>query len=120
MDSAHNIIEVREEDIPEHDVLCGGFPCQAFSTAGHKKGFEDTRGTLFFEIARILKYHKTKYIILENVKNLLGHDNGNTWKVIKNTLIDLGYILTEEPIVMSPNYLGVPQLRERVFILFLS
>lgn len=117
MDSAHNIIEVREEDIPEHDVLCGGFPCQAFSTAGHKKGFEDTRGTLFFEIARILKYHKTKYIILENVKNLLGHDNGNTWKVIKNTLIDLGYILTEEPIVMSPNYLGVPQLRERVFIL---
>lgn len=117
MDSAHNIIEVNEEDIPEHDVLCGGFPCQAFSTAGHKKGFEDTRGTLFFEIARILKYHKTKYIILENVKNLLGHDNGNTWRVIKNTLIDLGYILTEEPIVMSPNYLGVPQLRERVFIL---
>lgn len=117
MDSNCNIRDVKEEDIPEHDVLCGGFPCQAFSTAGHKKGFEDTRGTLFFEIARILKYHKTKYIILENVKNLLGHDNGNTWKVIKNTLLELGYILTEEPIVMSPNYLGVPQLRERVFIL---
>ncbi len=117
MDSNFNIRDVKEEDIPEHDVLCGGFPCQAFSTAGHKKGFEDTRGTLFFEIARILKYHKTKYIILENVKNLVGHDNGNTWKVIKNTLIELGYILTEEPLLMSPNYLGVPQLRERVFIL---
>lgn len=117
MDSNFNIRDVKEEDIPEHDVLCGGFPCQAFSTAGHKKGFEDTRGTLFFEIARILKYHKTKYIILENVKNLVGHDNGNTWKVIRNTLIELGYILTEEPLLMSPNYLGVPQLRERVFIL---
>lgn len=117
MDSGCNIREVDEKDIPVHDVLCAGFPCQAFSTAGHKKGFEDTRGTLFFEIARILKYHKTKYIILENVKNLLGHDNGNTWKVIKNTLLELGYILTEEPIVMSPNHLGVPQLRERVFIL---
>ena len=117
MDSNFNIRDVKEEDIPEHDVLCGGFPCQAFSTAGHKKGFEDTRGTLFFEIARILKYHKTKYIILENVKNLVSHDNGNTWKVIRNTLIELGYILTEEPLLMSPNYLGVPQLRERVFIL---
>lgn len=117
MDSNYNIRDVKEEDIPEHDVLCGGFPCQAFSTAGHKKGFDDTRGTLFFEIARILKYHKTKYIILENVKNLVSHDNGNTWKVIKNTLIELGYILTEEPLLMSPNYLGVPQLRERVFIL---
>ena len=117
MDSNFNIRNVKEEDIPEHDVLCGGFPCQAFSTAGHKKGFKDTRGTLFFEIARILKYHKTKYIILENVKNLVGHDNGNTWQVIKNTLIELGYILTEEPLLMSPNYLGIPQLRERVFIL---
>lgn len=117
MDSYCNIRDVRVEDIPYHDVLCAGFPCQAFSTAGHKKGFEDTRGTLFFEIARILKYHKTKYIILENVKNLLGHDNGNTWNVIKNTLLELGYILAETPIVMSPNYLGIPQLRERVFIL---
>ncbi len=117
MDSNFNIRDVKEEDIPKHDVLCGGFPCQAFSTAGHKKGFDDTRGTLFFEIARILKYHKTKYIILENVKNLVGHDNGNTWKVIRNTLIELGYVLTEEPLLMSPNYLGVPQLRERVFIL---
>jgi DNA (cytosine-5)-methyltransferase 1 len=65
IDSAHNIRDVKEEDIPQHDVLCGGFPCQAFSNAGHKRGFEDTRGTLFFEIARILKYHKTRFIILE-------------------------------------------------------
>lgn len=117
MDSNFNIRDVKEKSIPSHDVLCAGFPCQAFSTAGHKKGFDDTRGTLFFEIARILKYHKTKYIILENVKNLVGHDNGNTWRVIRNTLIDLDYILTEEPLLMSPNYLGIPQLRERVFIL---
>ena len=117
MDSDHNIRDVKEWDIPAHDVLCAGFPCQAFSNAGHKKGFDDTRGTLFFEIARILNYHKTKYIILENVKYLVRHDNGNTWQVIKNTLIELGYILTEEPLLMSPNYLGIPQLRERVFIL---
>lgn len=117
MDSNCNIRDISEEDIPKHDVLCAGFPCQAFSTAGHKKGFKDKRGILFFEIERILKYHKTKYIILENVKNLLNHDNGKTWRVIKNILIELGYILTETPLVMSPNYLGIPQLRERVFIL---
>lgn len=117
MDSNHNIRDIKEEDIPKHDVLCGGFPCQAFSNAGHKKGFEDTRGTLFFEIERILKYHKTKFIVLENVKHLLKHDNGNTWKVIKGKLDDLGYILPEEPIIMSPHYLGVPQNRERIFIL---
>ena len=117
IDSAHNICNVDEKDIPQHDVLCGGFPCQAFSNAGHKRGFEDTRGTLFFEIARILKYHKTRFIILENVKHLLGHDNGRTWEVIRDTLYELGYVLTEEPIVMSPHYIGVPQNRERVFIL---
>ena len=117
IDSAHNICETKEEDIPEHDVLCGGFPCQAFSVAGHRRGFDDTRGTLFFEIARILKYHKTRFIVLENVKNLVGHDNGNTWRVIHDTLRDLGYILTEKPIVTSPHYIGIPQNRERVFIL---
>ena len=79
MDSNCNIFDIREEDIPKHDVLCAGFPCQPFSNAGHKKGFTDTRGTLIFEIERILKYHKTKYIILENVKHLVKHDNGNTF-----------------------------------------
>ena len=113
-----NIRDVKEEDIPVHDVLCAGFPCQSFSKAGHQKGFEDeTRGTLFFEIIRILKYHKTPYIILENVRNLTSHDNGNTWNVIKNNLKELGYIITETPIIVSPHQFGVPQIRERVVIL---
>lgn len=118
MDSNVNIRDLNEQDIPKHDVLCAGFPCQAFSKAGHQKGFADeTRGTLFFEIVRILKYHKTPYIVLENVRNLTAHDNGNTWKVIKNSLKELGYIITEEPIIISPHQLGIPQLRERVVIL---
>ena len=113
-----NIRDIKEEDIPAHDVLCAGFPCQAFSKAGRQKGFEDTtRGTLFFEIVRILKYHKTPYIILENVRNLASHDNGNTWNVIKNSLKELGYVITETPIIVSPHQFGVPQIRERVVIL---
>ncbi len=118
MDSGINIRDIKEKDIPVHDVLCAGFPCQAFSKAGMQKGFEDeTRGTLFFEIVRILKYHKTPYIILENVRNLTSHDNGNTWNVIKNSLKELGYIITETPIIVSPHQIGVPQIRERVVIL---
>lgn len=118
IDAGINIRDIKEEDIPNHDVLCAGFPCQAFSKAGHQKGFEDeTRGTLFFEIVRILKYHKTPYIILENVRNLTSHDNGNTWNVIKNSLKELGYIITETPIIVSPHQFGVPQIRERVVIL---
>lgn len=118
IDSNVNIRDIKDEDIPEHDVLCAGFPCQAFSKAGHQKGFEDeTRGTLFFEIVRILKHCKTPYFILENVRNLTSHDNGNTWRVIKNSLKELGYVITEEPIIISPHQLGVPQLRERVVIL---
>ena len=113
-----NIRDVKEEDIEKHDVLCAGFPCQSFSKAGRQKGFEDTtRGTLFFEIVRILKYHKTPYIILENVRNLASHDNGNTWNIIKNSLKELGYIITENPIIVSPHQFGVPQIRERVVIL---
>lgn len=114
--SDFDITKVDAKDIPYHDVLCGGFPCQAFSKAGKQKGINDTRGTLFFDIARILEYHKTKYILLENVRNLISHDDGNTWKTIKKTLHDLGYRLTKEPIVLSPHQFGVPQLRERVFI----
>lgn len=116
MNSDCNIFNIDEKDIPKHDVLCAGFPCQPFSNAGNKKGFTDTRGTLFFEIERILKYHKTKYIILENVKHLVKHDDGNTFKVIKEHLIDLGYILTEKPIIISPHHIGIPQNRERIFI----
>lgn len=118
IDSNVNIRDIKDEDIPAHDVLCAGFPCQAFSKAGHQKGFEDeTRGTLFFEIVRILKHCKTPYFILENVRNLTAHDNGNTWRVIKNSLKELGYVITEDPIIISPHQLGVPQIRERVVIL---
>ncbi len=118
IDSDINVRDVKVEDIPKHDVLCGGFPCQAFSKAGKRKGFEDeTKGTLFFEIERILAYHKTKYIVLENVRNLVSHDHGNTWKTIYSHLKELGYRLTPEPLILSPHQLGVPQLRERVVIL---
>ena len=113
----HNVREVEAWDIPSHDVLCAGFPCQAFSKAGYQKGMSDTRGTLFFEIERILRYHKTKYIVLENVRNLVSHDNGNTWKTIHSHLKSIGYRLTPVPIIISPHQLGIPQLRERVVIL---
>lgn len=118
INSSHDITKTREEDIPKHDVLCAGFPCQAFSKAGQQLGFADkTKGTLFFEIVRILKYHKTPYIILENVRNLTSHDDGKTWTIIKNTLKEIGYIISEEPYIISPHQLGIPQLRERVIIL---
>ncbi|MBQ3087812.1 MAG: DNA cytosine methyltransferase [Clostridia bacterium] len=112
-----DIRTVAAESIPTHDVLCAGFPCQAFSKAGFQKGMSDTRGTLFFEIERILKYHKTKYIILENVRNLISHDKGNTWNTIHSHLKALGYRLTPIPIIISPHQFGIPQLRERVVIL---
>lgn len=113
-----DIKKIDEKDIPHHDVLCAGFPCQPFSKAGKQAGFEDeTKGTLFFDIERILKYHHTKYIILENVRNLVAHDNGNTWKTIHSHLVELGYRLTPKPLIVSPHYFGVPQLRERVVVL---
>ena len=118
IDSGVNIRDIKAEDIKKHDVLCAGFPCQAFSKAGYQKGFSDeTRGTLFFEIIRILEHHRPPYIILENVRNLTSHDGGNTWYVIKNSLKELGYVISEEPIIISPHQLGVPQIRERVVIL---
>ena len=116
INSAHDITTIKDEEIPNHDVLCAGFPCQAFSKAGKQLGFDDpTKGTLFFEIARILRAKKPKYIILENVRNLLSHDHHNTWKVIYQTLDEIGYNV--KAIVMSPHQLGIPQLRERVYIL---
>lgn len=117
IDANHNIREINAQEIPEHDVLCAGFPCQTFSKAGFQKGLNDTRGTLFFEIERILKHHKTKYIILENVRNLVSHDHGNTWRTIHSHLKELGYRLTPSPIIISPHQFGIPQLRERVVIL---
>lgn len=117
IDAANDITQVEAGDIPPHDVLCAGFPCQAFSKAGGQRGFHETRGTLFFDIERILRHHKTKYIVLENVRNLVSHDKGNTWVVIQDNLKALGYRLTEEPLIVSPHEFGIPQLRERVYIL---
>ncbi len=109
-----DITKISEEDIPDHDILVGGFPCQAFSQAGKKLGFEDTRGTLFFEIARILKEKRPKAFLLENVRNLLSHDHGHTFEVIKSTLIDLGYDVNL--LVYKAKDFGVPQNRERIYI----
>lgn len=118
MDAECDIRKVDAKKIPKHDVLCAGFPCQSFSKAGKRLGFSDeTKGTLFFEIERILAFHKTPYIILENVRNLVSHDKGNTWKVITSHLHELGYRLTKEPLILSPHQFGIPQLRERVIIL---
>ena len=102
--------------IPEQfDILCGGFPCQAFSIAGNQKGFQETRGTLFFDIAKIAEKHQPRVIFLENVKNLLTHDKGNTFEVIKNTLKDLGYEVYYK-VLNSMLHANVPQNRERIFI----
>ena len=113
-----DITKIEAADIPPHDVLCGGFPCQAFSKAGNRLGFDDpTKGTLFFDICRILKYHHPKYVLLENVRNLASHDHGKTWNVIHDKLEGLGYNLLTEPVIFSPHYLGIPQHRERVYIM---
>jgi len=86
-----DITKINEKDIPKHDILCGGFPCQAFSISGKQKGFEDTRGTLFFDIARIVNYHKPKILFLENVKNFARHDNGKTLEIVLNTLNEMNF-----------------------------
>ena len=109
-----DVTKIRTEDLPEFDLLVGGFPCQAFSVAGKRRGFNDTRGTLFFEIARILKDKKPKYFLLENVKGLLSHDKGRTFQTILRTLSELGYDVQWE-IFNSKNH-GVPQNRERIYI----
>lgn len=117
IDSNVNIRDLRSEEIPYHDVLCAGFPCQTFSKAGKQTGFNDeTKGTLFFEIERILLDKHPKYILLENVRNLASHDHGKTWKIITEHLKNAGYRLTEEPLILSPHQFGIPQLRERVII----
>ena len=109
-----DIKTVPTEEIPEHDLLVGGFPCQAFSVAGKRLGFDDTRGTLFFEIARILKDKQPKYFILENVKGLLSHNSGQTFRTIVSTLTELGYDIQWK--VLNSKDFGVPQNRERVYI----
>ena len=115
----HDIKEVTNEEFRKLrgkvDVICGGFPCQAFSIAGKQLGFEDTRGTLFYEIARATKEIKPRYLLLENVRNLLSHDKGKTFTRILKILDELGYDV-EWQVLNSKNF-GVPQNRERVFII---
>lgn len=110
-----DITTVPAEEIPDHELLVGGFPCQAFSIAGKRGGFEDTRGTLFFEIARIAKQKQPRLLLLENVKGLLSHDQGKTFGTILNTLSELGYDCEWQ--VLNSKDFGVPQNRERVFII---
>jgi len=110
-----DITKIKAEEIPSFDFLLAGFPCQPFSQAGLKKGFEDTRGTLFFDIARIIKHHRPSVVFLENVRNLGTHDKGNTLKVIKNTLENLGYKVFIQ--VLNAKDFGVPQNRARIYII---
>jgi DNA (cytosine-5)-methyltransferase 1 len=110
-----DITQIDEQDVPYHDILLAGFPCQPFSQAGLKKGFEDTRGTLFFDIARILKQKQPKAFLLENVKQLRGHDKGKTLEIILQTLKDIGYKNTQYTLLKARDF-GLPQNRERLYI----
>jgi len=112
---AGDITLINEKDIPNFDVLLAGFPCQPFSNAGLKMGFEDTRGTLFFYIARIINHHKPKVVFLENVKGLKSHNNGRTFRVIQNILEEMGYNVYSQ--ILNAKDFGVPQNRERIYIL---
>ena len=103
------------DDLPDFELLCGGFPCQAFSNAGRRRGFADARGTLFFEIARLAEAKRPRYLLAENVPGLLSHDHGKTFAVILSTLGDLGYHV--EWAVLNSKHFGVPQSRKRVFLI---
>ena len=108
-----DITTIAADSIPDFNILCGGFPCQPFSIAGKQRGFKDTRGTLFFEIARIIKAKQPEVVFLENVPNLARHDNGNTLRVILDTLDGLGYNVHYQ--VLNVAYYGVPQIRKRIY-----
>ena len=110
-----DITEINEKDVPDHDILVAGFPCQAFSQAGKKLGFEDTRGTLFFDVARIIAEKRPKAFLLENVKNLKTHNKGNTFRVIKDALTELNY--ETFTVLYKARDFGAPQNRERIYII---
>ena len=109
-----DITKVDERLIPDHDILCAGFPCQSFSISGKQNGFDDDRGNLFFDIIRIIKHKKTKIIFMENVKNLVSHNNGKTLLTIKNEIQKLGYSFYYK--VLNATDYGIPQKRERIYI----
>lgn len=110
-----NIRNISTDTLPDFDMLCGGFPCQSFSITGKRRGFDDTRGTLFFELARIAKAKRPRYLFFENVKGLLSHDGGKTFDTIIRTIDELGYDCQWQ--VLNSKNFGVPQNRERVFII---
>ena len=109
-----DITTIRADEIPNFDFLLAGFPCQAFSVAGNRKGFEDTRGTLFFDIARIIREKKPKGFLLENVEGLVSHDKGRTLQTIISVLQELGYFVDWK--VLDSSEFGVPQRRKRIYI----
>ena len=109
-----DITQVDENKIPYHDILCAGFPCQAFSISGKQRGFEDSRGTLFFDVARIVNAKKPKIVFMENVKNFATHDNGHTLKIVKATMEELGYTFYHK--VLNAVDYGIPQKRERIYM----
>lgn len=111
-----DIQNIDEEKLPDFDMLCAGFPCQPFSKGGHRNGFSDTRGTLFFDICRVLEAKKPKYVLLENVPNLVSHDEGNTYATIIRSLNELGYRTPSAPLILSPHMFGVPVHRPRMYI----
>lgn len=109
-----DITLVDERKVPTHDILCAGFPCQSFSISGKQRGFEDSRGTLFFDVARIVKEKRPLVVFMENVKNFASHDNGKTLEVVKATMEEFGYSFYYK-VLNSANY-GVPQKRERIYM----
>ncbi|MFW3517163.1 DNA cytosine methyltransferase [Staphylococcus caprae] len=110
-----DIHEVKVEEIPDTDIIVGGFPCQAFSIAGYRKGFDDDRGDLFFELLRIIQSKRPECIFIENVKNMVTHDHGNTFKVIKEALVLNGYSIKWK-VLNAKDYGNIPQNRERIYI----
>lgn len=110
-----DITKIEANTIPDHDILCAGFPCQAFSISGKRRGFEDSRGTLFFDIARIVKEKQPRVVFMENVKNFAVHDGGNTLNVVKTTLEELGYTFFYK--VLNAIDYGIPQKRERIYMI---
>ena len=110
-----DITQVDEKNIPDHDILCAGFPCQAFSISGKQRGFEDSRGTLFFDVARIVREKQPKIVFMENVKNFAIHDHGQTLEVVKRTMEELGYTFYQK--VLNAVDYGIPQKRERIYMI---
>ena len=117
MPVAGDITKIHVEDIPACNVVSAGFPCQPFSKSGFQLGFDDDRGNLFFNICKIVKHHMPEYLILENVRNLASHDNGNTWDVIRTHIDELGYHTYETPTILNVLHFNIPQNRERVVIM---